>query len=380
MQIREFIFSEKRSDRIKRHLLFWFCFWLINTLINATISPPRPELNFFRSIAFVASRSYQDIVPQILFAYALIAFVLPRFLLKNKYILSFFWLILFVFTTGFFGFIMANYVYSGKSLYQVSTNNWLNVVVHSKGMLVAAALICSFKLFKYWHLKDKRNLELFKEKSEAQLQLLTAQVHPHFLFNTLNNIYSKAQEESPGGAKMIMELSHILRYVLDEGEHELVPLENELQMVTDYIHLEKMGYDDKLDLHLSLPSETADLYIKPLLLLPFVENSFKHGTSKMLSNPWINLKIELQNTSLVMKLMNGKRALSDTHNEPKGTGIENVKKRLELLYKDKYDLQINEDEEVFIVNLRLELIRIPSAKAVHLSANLERSMPDAISP
>ena len=112
-------------------------------------------------------------------------------------------------------------------------------------MQMAANAACSIRLVKYWHLKEKRNLELLKEKTEAQLQLLTAQVHPHFLFNTLNNIYSKAQYESPGSAKMIMELSHILRYVLDEGKHELVPIENELQMLTDYIHLEKMRYDDK---------------------------------------------------------------------------------------------------------------------------------------
>jgi len=183
-------------------------------------------------------------------------------------------------------------------------------------------------------------------------------VHPHFLFNTLNNIYSKAQNESPGSAKMIMELSHILRYVLDEGKHELVPLEKELQMLTDYINLEKIRYDEKLELHLSLPSRAGEVYIAPLLLLPFVENCFKHGASKMLRNPWINLKIDLQGTTLFMKLMNGKRSSQQTNNGRKGTGIKNVKKRLELLYKGKHDLQINEDEEVFVVNLSIELVKM----------------------
>jgi LytS/YehU family sensor histidine kinase len=262
-----------------------------------------------------------------------------------------------VYATGFLNFILMNYVYPGKPVFPPTGNIWVDSVVASKGMLVAATAACSIRLFKYWHLKEKRNLELLKEKTEAQLQLLTAQVHPHFLFNTLNNIYSKAQYESPGGAKMIMELSHILRYVLDEGKRELVPLENELQMLTDYIHLERMRYDEKLDLHLSLPSKTEDVYITPLLLLPFVENCFKHGASKMLNNPWINLKIELQGTSLFMKLMNGKKTSVDTRNGREGTGIENVKKRLELLYKDKYDLQINEDEEVFVVNLTMQLVK-----------------------
>jgi sensor histidine kinase YesM len=374
MLSRDFIFSERKSDRIKRHLLFWLCFWIFNAFLPGF----SPGKNYFSNIPYAALKTFQDIIPQIFFAYVLIAFILPRFVLKNKYILSFFWLIFFVLATGALGFILANYVFPGASVYQVSGNLWVNLVSYSKGTLVAATAVCSIRLFKHWHLKEKRNLELLKEKTEAQLQLLTAQVHPHFLFNTLNNIYSRAQDESPGGAKMIMELSQILRYVLDEGKHELVPLDNELQMLTDYIHLEKMRYDERLDLHLLLPSKTSNLYITPLLLLPFVENSFEHGISNTQSKPWINLKIELQDSSLVMKLMNGKKTAQDANNDKEGIGMQSVKKRLELLYAGKYDLQINEDEEVFIVNLRLELTMIPSAKPVQLSANSKVSVPDAI--
>jgi sensor histidine kinase YesM len=364
MSIREFIFSEKKSDRIKRHLLFWFCIWLF----NAFVPGGWPGRSYFSNIPHATLGSFQDLVPQIFFAYVLIAFVLPGFL-KGRYILSFLLLIFFVFTAGVFNFICMNYIFPPPPLFPPTGNIWVDFVNASKGTLVAATAICSFKLLKYWHLKEKRNLELLKEKTEAQLQLLTAQVHPNFLFNTLNNINSKAQNESPGSAKMIMELSHILRYILDEGKHELVPLENELQMLKGYIHLEKMRYDDKLDLHLLLPSKTENVYITPLLLLPFVENCFKHGTSKVLKNPWINLKIELQGTLLVMKLMNGKKTSPVAQNFRKGTGIENVRKRLELLYKGRYDLQINEDEEVFIVNLKLELVEVKSAKPVHLSLN-----------
>ncbi|HEX6847131.1 MAG TPA: histidine kinase, partial [Chitinophagaceae bacterium] len=237
-------------------------------------------------------------------------------------------------------------------------NLFLALTITGKGTLVASAGACSIRLVKYWHVKEQKNLGLLKERTEAQLELLRAQVHPHFLFNTLNNIYSRVQNESPGSAKMIRELSHILRYVLSEGERELVPLEKEVQMLIDYINLEKMRYDDKLDLHISLPSETNGLYITPLLLLPFIENCFKHGASKMLNSPWINLKIELVGAICFMKVMNGKRSVRILHNHRKGTGIENVKKRLDLLYKEKHELRINEDEEVFIVNLKIELTEI----------------------
>jgi LytS/YehU family sensor histidine kinase len=157
---------------------------------------------------------------------------------------------------------------------------------------------------------------------------------------------------------MIMGLSDMLRYILYEGQKPLVPLQQELLMVNEYINLEKIRYGNKLDVHVLTPDKTDDIYIAPLLLLPFVENCFKHGASNMLQNPWINLTVELKETTLVMKLMNGKTPLNGNMQDKRGIGINNVSQRLNLLYKDKYDLQIREDEEVFVVDLKVELIKI----------------------
>ena len=369
MKIKEFIFSKKRSDRIRRHLVYWSCYLIYFTFFHI-VSSGVPKLSYFRNVPYATLEAFSLFVPQFLFTYALIAFVLPKYVLKSRYVLSFIWIVFFLTVTSVIGYSLLTYVnqpvmeallpkkYMVYNPRTTAGNIFLALAISGKGTLVVSAGACSIRLVKHWHLKEKRNLELLKERTEAQLQLLRAQVHPHFLFNTLNNIYSKAQYESPGTSRMIMELSHILRYVLDEGKRELVPLENELQMLSDYINLEKMRYDDKLDLHLSLPSKTEGVYIAPLLLLPFVENCFKHGTSKMLNNPWINLRIELQGASLFMKVMNGKRPLKILSSGRKGTGIDNIKKRLALLYKDKHHLQINEEEEVFVVNLQLELIKV----------------------
>src|SRR5215510_8837287 len=128
-------------------------------------------------------------------------------------------------------------------------------------------------------------------------------------------------------------------------------------MITEYVNLEKIRYGNKLDVHVLMPDKADDLYIAPLLLLPFVENCFKHGTSNMLENPWINLTVELKDTILVMKLMNGKASMKENGQGEGGIGINNVRQRLELLYTNKYVLQIREDEEVFVVDLRIELVR-----------------------
>jgi LytS/YehU family sensor histidine kinase len=240
-----------------------------------------------------------------------------------------------------------------------------------QGSFACTGLAVCFKMFKDHYVKNMKNQQLLKENIEAQLQLLKAQVHPHFLFNTLNNIYSQTQLESPKGSKMIMGLSEMLRYILYEGQKPLVPLKLELMMITEYINLEKIRYGNKLDVHLLTPDKTDDIYIAPLILLPFVENCFRHGTSNMLENPWINLTVELKDTTLVMKLMNGKASSKVNGQNKTGIGINNVRQRLELLYKEKYDLQVREEEEVFVVDVRLELVRIENKEPANIFSQLQ---------
>jgi hypothetical protein len=382
----ELIFS--RKYRIQRHLLFWFTWWIYFGFVHA-LNPmtgqPNPEFHFFKNLPFSIVESLLMLIPQTLIAYPLIYFVLPRFIIPGKYLPAFLWTLVFLFVCAVFNTFMVLEVnqkiiaFLLPDRFHEHINRprplsfYMGILGSLKGTLTGAALAVALKMGKYYYVKEQTNLKLLKENTEAQLQLLTAQVHPHFLFNTLNNIYSRAQIESPLTAQMIIELSHIMRYVLDEGRQPLVPLEKELQMITDYINLEKMRYDEKLDLHISLPDQPEDLYVAPLLLLPFVENCFKHGASKMLHNPWINLKIELQQETLNMKLMNGKKISWDSHNNRRGTGIDNVRRRLDLLYQNRHELRIDEDEEVFVVNLTLELAKIKPSTAHKQTLNIKET-------
>ena len=128
-------------------------------------------------------------------------------------------------------------------------------------------------------------------------------------------------------------------------------------MIEDYISLEKVRYGNMLDLHIDLPKQTNDCAIAPLLLLPLVENCFKHGTSHVLEQPWISLHVSLQDNQMQMKLLNGKDEGQDDVQRPHGIGIKNVQKRLALLYPGRHELTITNEEDVFIVNLKIELER-----------------------
>lgn len=370
MTIQEFIFSEKRKDRIKQHLLFWGIWYPYITLTHAASPFGYPEMAYFRNPVYTFTESFFVVLAQVPITYGVLYFILPQFILKKRYVLGLFWIVVFWFACGalnlyFLGKVLPRLLafllpaqYLPQAPRSEGVSFFMAVIATNKGAFTIAASALMLKFGKHWYHKEHRNLQLQKENTESQLRLLTAQVHPHFLFNTLNNIYSQTQMESPKGSKMIMNLSDILRYILYEGQKPLVPLRQELQMIIEYMNLETIRYSNKLDVHVLAPDKPDDLYIAPLLLLPLVENCFKHGTSNMLDNPWINLTIELKETTLVMKLMNGKAPLKEKEQKSAGIGINNVRQRLDLLYRYKYDLHIREEEEVFVVDLRVELVKI----------------------
>ena len=367
MLFSKLILSDKKNDRIKCHLIFWFFWWVYFAVLHAANPFGKPEISYFRNPVFTFTESVFFLIGQIPLTYGMLYWVLPKFILKKKYVLA----VISIFILWFFGGILHLYLINDifpivlslilPERFLVNTQRppsasfFMALLATYKGAFLVAAIAFVIKFGKYWYLKEQRNLQLQKENTEVQLKLLTAQVHPHFLFNTLNNIYSQTQTESPKGSKMIMELSDMLRYILAEGSKLQVPLKKELTMIQDYINLEKVRYGNKLDLHLSIPEETGKLQIAPLLLLPFVENCFKHGASKFLTNPWINLKIEIKEKKIFLKLMNGKDDNMEERHSKLGTGITNVQKRLNLLYPDKYELQICDEREVFVINLWINL-------------------------
>lgn len=382
MSVNTFIFSEKRTDRIRRHLLFWLVWGLYSSLLHASSPLLKPQSSYFSNLPFSIGYNFLQLIPQAIIAYASLYLVVPMFIKKKQFLLSGLcfigsWIIgsilnMFLLTPHIPAilswFLPAGFLRYRDQLPQVGI--FIKILAAFKGNFTAAGFVVVLRYVKQWYLKEQRNLQLQKENTESQLQLLTARVHPRFLFNTLNNIYSKIQNESPEGSKMIMQLSDMLRYILNEGSKALVPLKKELTMIQDYINLEKIRYGNQLDLYVSLPKNADNLQIAPLMILPFVENSFKHGASQFLKAPWITLQIEITGRTLTMKLMNGKDPEPRKLQSGPGIGISNVKKRLELLYAGNYQLKITDEPEVYTTDLMIEL------SALKLSAEVKEVATD----
>jgi len=192
----------------------------------------------------------------------------------------------------------------------------------------------------------------------SELNFLKAQIHPHFLFNTLNNLYSLTLNNSPAASEVVMDLSQILRYMLYECNTDYVPLKKDIEIIRHYIGLERLRHGDRLDLNLRIKGEIQNQQIAPLLMIPLIENAFKHGASEMIADAWINIVIEIASHSIKLKVSNSKplEAQSDSRAHFGKIGLENVSKRLRLIYPEKHSFSIHDEEDMFVVILYIELM------------------------
>ncbi len=191
---------------------------------------------------------------------------------------------------------------------------------------------------------------------QAELSSLKAQLHPHFLFNSLNNIYSLSLDKSEKTPEVVLGIANILRYSLYECTAQLVLLKRDIEIFQDYIKLEKIRYEERLELNVFIDDHAPDLLIAPLLMLPMVENAFKHGTAATIDMPWINIQLYIQDRNLTLNISNSKPEMNPIAYGSGGRiGIENVRKRLNLLYPGSHSLNFFDEEDCFITVLNITL-------------------------
>ncbi|MBL7857508.1 MAG: histidine kinase [Cyclobacteriaceae bacterium] len=371
--------SDELRYKLPRHILFWtmrIIFLIGLTLINYDMAP-------WHERVFHVKISLVKLLLEILFCYSAIYWLVPQYLLKEKYV---------AFGAGFlFTSVINNSLLHLFLYWFLPADDYPGFYVMAQAILSnfvtwiglpICVLVIAYKMLKIWYLKEEEKTHLTISNTNAELLLLKAQVHPHFLFNTLNNIYFFALYKSPTAGELLENLSQIIRYMTQECENGLVPLEKELKMLKDYIGLEKVRYSNRLELQIKITGEAKDKLIVPLLMIPFLENSFKHGASQMLENPRITLDIKISDENMCFTLSNSKpiaKNLPPEDSQPQfpsaslkvidkhGLGLKNVKRRLEIIYPTTHTLKISSDQEKFDVFLEipLEKIQVPSLSLTH---------------
>lgn len=225
-------------------------------------------------------------------------------------------------------------------------------------LLEVAPIILILLGFKFgWDAQQKQTqVERLNTKvAESQLQFLQSQINPHFLFNNLNNLYAYALENSPKTPSIILELSNLLRYMLYDCKDKWVPLAKEVEYLANFVQLQELQVEDRGTVDFLIKGDTTGKYIAPLLLVVFVENSFKHSTSSMTKDISIKIEVEIIGDVLKFHCANTFSGNGNTENLSKGIGLANVQTRLDLLYPNAHTLNIRTEENRYLVDLELQL-------------------------
>ena len=338
-----------KIGHILLHIIFWCGVLLFYTYFFGVDSS---------DFSYVLSFSLFLMPITIATTYTFIYKLLPDYLITKRYLLFGLYSLYALIISAYLIVISVFY-----GLVYLSNFKYANMAPISKSlMLVAIAvylvviIVSAFKLLKLnlKHTEEAKKLETkiletqLKLK-EQELNYLKMQIHPHFLFNTLNTMYGFALKKADETPEMILKLSNLLDYLLYQVDKPFVLLNEEINHINDYIELEKMRFNETLDINFQTIHIPSDAKIAPMLLLPFVENSFKHGSLK---NAILNINIKLfyEKSNLIFEIEN---TSSPDSNSEKGIGLENIKKRLDLLYKDDYSLKIENKNGVFKVKLNL---------------------------
>jgi sensor histidine kinase YesM len=335
--------------RVLQHLAFWvLSYFVFLNLFKTGIRAER--VDHIYTLLFHAT-----LLPPV---YLHLEWLLPRFAKKR----TAFWYALMLAALVFI-FSWINYLFfqrwSSVLLPDYFFISYFTLAEVSVFFITYIGLSALLKLSRSWFAVtelERRLLQAEKDKVQIELKALRSQINPHFFFNTLNSIYSMALEKDDRLPNTILQLSELMRYFLYESRGDMVPLEKELAVLQDYISLQRIRSGEKLETVIDMQGQGEQFKIAPLLLITFVENAFKHGAKGNTGKTYVHLALKVEANTLNFRLENSMGTADDiTLADQKGVGLENVSRRLQLLYPGKYQLQTGQENNSFIVQLKLEL-------------------------
>ncbi|MBL0740251.1 sensor histidine kinase [Chryseolinea lacunae] len=206
-----------------------------------------------------------------------------------------------------------------------------------------------------WFELESKKKAVENEKLTAELNFLKAQINPHFLFNTLNNLYYLAYTKSENTTEVIAKLSQMMRYMIYESNHPKVLLSKEIDYMQSYISLERLRLNNQIPIKFTLEGNMENIWIAPLIFITFLENAFKHGVNNSDPNAWVNLVIRMEGSRCTYTVENSKPTMAASNGEKSGIGLQNVQRRLELSYPGQYTLDVTENTDKYMVQLNLTL-------------------------
>ena len=340
--------------RIGLHLLFWVVYILLNGVLS-TIYDRVPTLE---NLPRAMLAEVFSLPPKIALVYFIFYYIIPLYLDRRKITKLVLLTLVAVLVATLFYRLFVGLIYF--KIFEPERNfvvfNLTGLVLTQFDLFITTAAAATFKMIRVHYKSIEHEQELMREKLQSELNYLRSQTNPHFLFNTLNNLFVLARKKSDHTADAILMLSKIMRFMLYECRQPRIALSEEVKVIHDYIELEKLRYNKRLTIdYQENMAHPNDASIAPLLLLPFVENSFKHGANSTTGAVIIQIMITLSNNQLTFIVKNTVDRDYDATRPGNGIGLQNVQRQLDLLYAGHYHLNTKRENGFFEVTLDLNL-------------------------
>lgn len=348
-------FPTPRKRKYSMSILYWVLYVLFFTIMQ-----PGMEYTYLTSF-------YIELISlplKIVFVTIVLKVLMERFLFNNKI-----WLFVICYIPILFLFVVLQRLIDNYVNIDFFLAGWSKQPLLSYPSLLyniikfqfVATIPFSIKLFSYWAEEQKKAHAIREEKSQAELNFLRNQFHPHFIFNALNSLYSKILSKSEESADIVLKISSLLRFSIYDINAKAVSLDKEISYLKDYISLQRIRFDKQLDLSFTIEGDTENKIVEPFLIIPFVENSFKYCIGEQSATGWITISISILEDWLTLKIENSKDETTNHSNlhhpelNSNGVGLNNVKRRLQLLYPGNHSLKITSSEDSFFVFLKFKL-------------------------
>jgi len=347
--------NDSKIDTKLVHFIIWLCYLTIFTV----------SLSDTTGINVAFFRASQLVLLQAILFYFNIFILMPRMLEKHKYVIYFSSLITIVIILlgilyllnpqmkPFGGFVPQGIGKRADFPQKIMLSRAIMRNVSSLSAIILLSIV--YRLFSQKIAKEKQEATLQNENLLSEMKFLKSQVNPHFLFNALNNIYTLVLLKHDKAPAMLMKLSEMLRYMLYECNDERVPLNKEISYINNYIELQQLKTEGQQNIKIDIFGMDHNILIPPLLLIPFIENSFKHSKIEDTETGWVSISLDCSEKQIDFKISNSIPSIVLVKDKTSGIGLENAKRRLELLYPQEYKLQINETPQEFSVRLTINL-------------------------
>ncbi len=340
--------------KLQHHVIFWLVYFLFNTLRWG---------NLHNDFVYSLKTNFIGFPIHMVLCYINIYILMPKLVFKKKYLLYTIGIISSLFLMVVAKFYLTYFLVSTdiwpegpEIIHEITLNYTIDMMI---GELYVITFVTAIKITTDWITEQKRVADLEKLQLETELRFLRTQISPHFFFNTLNNIYSLSIEKSNKASASILKLSELMRYLLYETKQKRQSLVKEIVCLQNYLELERIRYGDALNINMNVSGDIENKEIAPMLLLTFVENAFKHGANKNIGEVEINIDFKVEGEFLFFMVSNpvpavsNKNKIADISN---GIGLNNVKKRLALGYKDDdFNLEITQGTERYVIELKIKV-------------------------